>query len=526
MKIFFFFIGVPTPIFETELELIRNHEKSGDIIYVFQCTGNLADCHWNKGHLQSKCAECRSRFKKGWSVLNPGQNVILKHFPVNTLNPSMLPQDFDSVEELKMFRYDGEKIGYGVASSLISRYRDHRFGTHFYRQEVRRTLTASAQVYDTLKQEFKKINPERVYIFNGRIANHLPALLLCKRMGIEFYTYEVSPSKNHYVLRKNVIIHDISVAHREMEETWSAGGADRKKIAKLWFEKKRAGIKNYNLTSFTQHQKKGLLPDGFDPDKKNIAIFNGTIDEYAAIEDFKNPIYSLDETSGVRRILEAFEHDNRYMFYLRAHPNMKKISRSKNSQLRDIDTLASKFSNLHVIWPAEIIDSYALMDACEKIITFGSTMGIEAAYWGKPSILASGHGIYRYLGGVYVPKTHEELVNLLMQDDLLPLPADSILKYGYRELSPHTGIPFKYFKQTGSHSEIFDGVVIKSDTLAFRRSIYAVKNIAIGELFTNDNIRIIRPAYGLPPRDFSKILAKRAKVTIKKGTPLKWSLTE
>lgn len=466
MKVFFFFIGVPTPIFETELELIRNHDKSEDKVHVLQCHGNLENCHWNKAHSKSKCAECRSRFKKGWSTLNQGGNVELKQFPSLKELPLLdLPKDFDSVEELKLYRYDGEKIGYGVASSLISRYRDHRFDTRVYLQEILRTLTASVHVYETLKREFKKFNPDRVYIFNGRIANHLPAVLLCKRMGIEYYTYEVAPTFNRYVLRKNATVHNISVLHEEIENLWSAGVTDREKIAKSWFEQKRAGIKNDNLISFTKHQEKGRLPKGFDPGKKNIAIFNGTIDEYAAIEGFENPIYSPDETFGIRRIIETFEPDNRYMFYLRVHPNMKKISRSKNSQLRDIDALASRFSNLHVIWPAEIIDSYELLDVCDKIITFGSTIGVEAAYWGKPTILAGGHGIYKYLGCVYVPKTHKELVKLLDQENLPPLPSDLALKYGYRELSSHTGLPFKYFKQTGTHSGTFDGVVIKSNTL-------------------------------------------------------------
>ena len=81
MKVFFFFIGVPTPIFDIELELIRTHEKAGDTVCVLQCSGNLADCFWNKAHSESKCAECRSRFKKGWYTLNPSSNVELKHFP-------------------------------------------------------------------------------------------------------------------------------------------------------------------------------------------------------------------------------------------------------------------------------------------------------------------------------------------------------------------------------------------------------------------------------------------------------------
>jgi hypothetical protein len=247
----------------------------------------------------------------------------------------------------------------------------------------------------------------------------------------------------------------------EMETLWADGGPEREKMAKAWFEKKRAGVDQGTMMSFTKLQTKGFLPEGFNPEKKNIAIFNSTLDEYTAVEGWENPLYCPDETAGIGKMLEAFENDERYVFYLRVHPHMKKISRSRNSQLRDICDLASRFGNLRVIWPADRIDSYALIDACEKIISFGSTIGVEAAYWGKPSILA-GRATYECFNCVYTPKTHEELV-MLLENDLPPLPADSALKYGFRELSH--GVPFDYFKQTGLTSGSFDGVEIKPDTL-------------------------------------------------------------
>ncbi len=55
----------------------------------------------------------------------------------------------------------------------------------------------------------------------------------------------------------------------------------------------------------------------------------------------------------------------------------------------------------------------------------------------------------------------------------------------------------------------------------FSRSLFVVKDIKAGEVFTEENIRSIRPGYGLPPKYLKEILGKRATQDIKKGTPLK-----
>lgn len=57
-------------------------------------------------------------------------------------------------------------------------------------------------------------------------------------------------------------------------------------------------------------------------------------------------------------------------------------------------------------------------------------------------------------------------------------------------------------------------------SVVFRRSIYAVKDIAKGETFTTDNIRRIRPGNGLPPERYDAVLKSNATADIAAGTPL------
>lgn len=54
------------------------------------------------------------------------------------------------------------------------------------------------------------------------------------------------------------------------------------------------------------------------------------------------------------------------------------------------------------------------------------------------------------------------------------------------------------------------------------RSLFVVKDIKKGEAFTKDNIRSIRPAYGIHTRYFDSIIGKVATENIEKGTPLLW----
>lgn len=61
---------------------------------------------------------------------------------------------------------------------------------------------------------------------------------------------------------------------------------------------------------------------------------------------------------------------------------------------------------------------------------------------------------------------------------------------------------------------------------AFRRSIFLVRDVAAGEPFTIDNIRIIRPGYGLPPKELDRVLGRKAKSPIHRGTPLAWDLVD
>ncbi len=62
--------------------------------------------------------------------------------------------------------------------------------------------------------------------------------------------------------------------------------------------------------------------------------------------------------------------------------------------------------------------------------------------------------------------------------------------------------------------------------IIYRRSIYAVREIPEGSALTPDNVRVIRPGFGLAPRHYDQVIGRAARTAIAAGTPISWKLIE
>ncbi len=62
----------------------------------------------------------------------------------------------------------------------------------------------------------------------------------------------------------------------------------------------------------------------------------------------------------------------------------------------------------------------------------------------------------------------------------------------------------------------------EKNSLKFRRSIYIVKDVQAGDVTSRENMKVIRPGYGLEPKHFENILGKKFVVNAQRGTALSW----
>jgi pseudaminic acid synthase len=64
----------------------------------------------------------------------------------------------------------------------------------------------------------------------------------------------------------------------------------------------------------------------------------------------------------------------------------------------------------------------------------------------------------------------------------------------------------------------------ETESLRLRPSLYVTKPVKAGELITNDNVRSVRPAGGLPPKDLPLVIGRHFSADAEIGTPVEWSL--
>jgi len=63
-------------------------------------------------------------------------------------------------------------------------------------------------------------------------------------------------------------------------------------------------------------------------------------------------------------------------------------------------------------------------------------------------------------------------------------------------------------------------------SIKFRRSLYIAEEMKSGEILNQNNLRAVRPGYGLQPKYYEILLGKKVNQDVKKGTPLSWELID
>jgi hypothetical protein len=444
--------------YETELEIIQRHIDQGDEVIQLYCASSLPLCDANPEKAFSRCIQCMAKKSNGLALLS--KKIPSISFDLLGTSDNKAIQQFkwnaNTIDELKEIKYQNFDVGYAVASSLISLLSNPNPILSEHQDKINLMMHSALEMYHSILNQLQKHKVDVLYVFNGRLMHAKAAFKAALHLGVKVMIHERGSTYKQFELYENHLPHDLAKMAIKIKKFWDDNADEQDKINKAayFFENRRKG-NILSWKSFTDQQEKGSLPEGFDPNKKNIVIFNSSEFEFAAVgPEWNNPLYK-NQNEGILNIVSNMLPHSDYHFYLRLHPNLASADPVNYAQI-----VQFKSPNLSIIMPDALLDSYHLLDNAYKVIGFGSTMGIEATYWNKVSIMA-GHSMYETLDVVYRPQTHNELISMLLDDSLIPKDKLGTYVFGYYYAA--SGIPFKYYEPSSYKEGVFKGVKLNGE---------------------------------------------------------------
>lgn len=434
-----------------EMEIVQNHIAAGDKVVVLHCDSSVGGCRHNMVPTKFECENCLFRRVRAMRLLQGG--TVEEFFMKDFLSTEALVQTEQLLDEIKTFAqavefsFEGAELGMGALSGYTSIRRDIRGEDKDAVQAIKSCLRGALSGFVGLRT-FLSIHTyfDKIYIFNGRLelsrAFAIASRLMFKGLPENLISVEAGSGAEKYHLYKNFSLFDRSAQLETFESFWEGElnlGLKRAQ-AEQWFRDRRNAVPR-EFVSFVSSQHSGLVPDGLDCHKRNIAVFMSSEDEVQTLGgDWKNQLY-ITQFTGLLRILDdCLSRCPDTFFWIRMHPNSAGCKDKETRELRSL-----RYANACVIPPESNVSSYSLLDRCDAVLTFGSTVGIEAAFWGKPSILC-GPAFYEQLGSCYVAASHDEVIDLCGSVTEC-CPVDGALKYGFYYGT--FGTPFQYWETEG-----------------------------------------------------------------------------
>lgn len=455
------------PVLETAGEICLRYSKEGEKVgFVYMGENNPDDempmtDSWRSPKKERKVSQFSKLVRReGVAIINAPEISPAVRSRIEEL--SLIT--FRDISELKEFNYKCAAIGLGVASSLISKTRDPDPCLSTHAKQISTYIREALIVFERTILLIDAYHPKAILTFNGRFALCRPIWEAARIKGVEIIFHERGADYTRFIMQ-NPPIHDFSYIRSLVADSWGDGGLEKVNIGHTFFARRKQGD-GIGWMSFTGSQERGLAPA--KSQRKRIVYYSSSDDEYAAVGDMVSNLLFSSQRDAIGWLINYVGERPGTELIIRLHPNKLGASERERSWWEGL-----RGDNVTVITPGERIDSYALAESADVVVSYGSTIGIEAAYWGTPSILL-GDALYRGMGCVYEPKTLHNLAEMLGEKNLNELPSEKCLPYGYYCVT--YGETFNYYRPDTLFSGSFLGVRLSAD-LAVIRGLRRIKRL-------------------------------------------------
>ncbi len=434
--------GIMPDVLQTQID--RHPEAE---IYYLTNSHSFNICYFNLDKRPEHCYRCKTGIKNTLEeIQGPFQHLRISDL-VSQEDINEAKRFFANVEKIDFHQqYESFEVGAATLSTYISRTRDRDL-LNVEQDFVKELAENALALYLAAKRFIKREKIDVVYNFNGRHGYVRAVMKAAMANEIDCWNVERARLGGYLEYFKNVLPHNIAAKKAHIDANWNDPSVeleDKRRMAEDFFRRQRAG-ESVIFPSFLKGQQEDLLPEEVDKNQSNIVLFTSSDDEFAAMgEDFRNPIFE-SQLEGIEFLCDLFGknilHKN---LIIRMHPNLRGLH---YPYVENIRKLNQKYPNIYVVFPESRIHSYSLIDISEKVLSFGSTIGMEATYYGKPSILL-GKCFFYFSEVAYTPQTRLEIERLLSRD-LEPMPKENTLRFGYYYVAGGVKADYYYERAIG-----------------------------------------------------------------------------
>ncbi|HEY8095338.1 MAG TPA: hypothetical protein VIE65_04490 [Methylobacter sp.] len=392
-----------TESFELTIARALDLKRIGTPLLVLYCNGTMKGCAANPFKLSNICAHCRI-------VRDAALEENLPEVEALALDAFVPAGDQRSIlmDRLQSCK---KAISDGAASTIKTFYRvesgamQDKSGLcqYLFSAMARNFEVYSEYIYICISNFLLVRDVIRLEFFNGRIVPTRALMVAAVQQSIDFTVIEVSGYGQPIFLSRNHEVHDLGYLKRRLRNYLDGGDFDVVLGGKFFYNRRNGAATD--TRSFLQWQKSGCC--NYPKDREIIAIFLSSPDEFDVMGDQWFTLGSKEPAEFIIELRKLLSEN--YRIVVRMHPNQDGDRTGKTRLI--IDRLGN-IGQINLIRPRDPQSTYELIDNSRYILTFGSTVGLEATYWGKVSMLA-GRAIWEDADVSFSVNTPADVVKLI-----------------------------------------------------------------------------------------------------------------
>ncbi|HIE96559.1 MAG TPA: hypothetical protein EYQ63_06020 [Fuerstia sp.] len=389
-------------------------QEDGEDVILAYCALKAGTCSNNLAGSRLVCTGCR---------MSSRLTAKASGLPFVELGAEPTGENDESESERLTYE-DASEIALGVQSCLVTHLRVMTADLNRVpelRDVKRRYFAAAALLLRAFMQLMKRNEVSRVEVLNGRFSCAKVGIMAANASGAGFNTLDFN-AYGRPMLFPGYTPHDrIAVQERIRRNI-----ADRE-VAAEYFASRR----DRSFNKYAAAHKRFEPSRNAEQYRRKVTFFLSSQDECESL----GPSWRSPFRNNVSVIREACQRFPDHFFTVRFHPNQSSIVGDVIGPYQSL-----QLDNLQLFYPEDDVDSYQLMEWSDVVVTFASTIAIEACWTGKP-VIELGPSYFDHLGISYTPQNTAEFLNLL-QTDLQPQSAEAAARFANYELNDYDSLRY------------------------------------------------------------------------------------